>query len=312
MQVDGVHYRSIWVNADGWSVDVIDQTRLPFSFAIKNLTGLEDACFAIRDMVVRGAPLIGATAAYGFYLALRQDPSADGMQTAYEDLLATRPTAVNLRWALDLMRAELADIEPEQRAERAFEIANRICESDVATNQAIGRSGLSLIETIAAQKAGEPVNILTHCNAGWLATVDWGTATAPIYLAQEKGIPVHVCVDETRPRNQGLLTAWELEHQGVAHTYIVDNAGGDGSVVVGKLLEGKDQNRGFNAQTGKYEDLVKSGIIDPTKVVRIALQDAASVAGILITTEAMVAEKPEPKGAPAMPAGGMPDMGGMM
>ncbi len=227
MRVDGVAYRSIWLAADGDSVDVIDQTRLPFEFEIRNLRTLDDACTAIRDMVVRGAPLIGATAAYGLYLALRDDASDAALTRACTTLLATRPTAVNLRWALDRMRLAIADLSPRERAAAALAEASAIADEDVETNQAIGRNGLEVIRQIAAGKpAGEPVNILTHCNAGWLATVDWGTATAPIYLAHDEGIPVHVWVDETRPRNQGGLTAWELGHHGVAHTYIVDNVGG--------------------------------------------------------------------------------------
>ncbi len=227
MKVDGVPYRSIWLGDDGESVDVIDQTRLPFEFEIRKLRTLDDACVAIRDMVVRGAPLIGATAAYGLYLALRDDAGDDALRGARESLLATRPTAVNLRWALDRMQSVVGELAPAERAAAALDEANAIADEDVETNQAIGRHGLELIRAAAARKpAGEPVNILTHCNAGWLATVDWGTATAPIYFAHDEGIPVHVWVDETRPRNQGGLTAWELGHHGVPHTYIVDNVGG--------------------------------------------------------------------------------------
>ncbi len=227
MQVDGVPYRSIWLAADGESVDIIDQTRLPFEFEIRNLRTLDDACVAIRDMAVRGAPLIGATAAYGLYLALRDDAGDAALARARSALLATRPTAVNLRWALDRMQAAVGERPSAERAGAALAEAGAIADEDVATNQAIGRHGLDLIREIAARKpAGAPVNILTHCNAGWLATVDWGTATAPIYLAHDEGIAVHVWVDETRPRNQGGLTAWELGHHGVAHTYIVDNVGG--------------------------------------------------------------------------------------
>ena len=211
MNVDGIPYHSIWVNADGWSVDIIDQTRLPHAFEIANLQTLQQACTAIADMQVRGAPLIGATAAYGFYLAIRDDPSDTGMQYAYQLLYATRPTAVNLRWALDRLQAALQPLEAEERSARAFDEAAQIVALDIDTNQAIGRHGLELIRQIAAGKQpGEPVNILTHCNAGWLATVDWGTATSPMYQAHEAGIKIHVWVDETRPRNQGAsLTAWE-------------------------------------------------------------------------------------------------------
>jgi methylthioribose-1-phosphate isomerase len=228
MNVDGKPYRSIWLNDDGVSVDVIDQTRLPHAFEILNLRSLDDSCVAIADMVVRGAPLIGATAAYGFYLAMRQDASDSAMLSAYEALNATRPTAVNLRWALDRMRSALTRVPAQSRVERALAEAAAVAELDVEINQGIGRHGLELIRRIAADKPpGDAINILTHCNAGWLATVDWGTATAPIYMAHDAGIPLHVWVDETRPRNQGAsLTAWELGHHGVPHSLIVDNAGG--------------------------------------------------------------------------------------
>ena len=227
MRVDGVHYRSIWVNDDGETIAIIDQRQLPQAFEIINLATLADACAAIREMAVRGAPLIGATAAYGLYLAMREDAGDDCMQAAAEALLSTRPTAVNLRWALDRMRARLAGTPSAERVARALAEADEISRLDVDTNRSIGEHGLELIREIAARKGpGEAVNILTHCNAGWLATVDWGTATAPIYQAHDAGIALHVWVDETRPRNQGTLTAWELGHHGVAHTYIVDNAGG--------------------------------------------------------------------------------------
>ncbi|MCP4769736.1 MAG: S-methyl-5-thioribose-1-phosphate isomerase [Gammaproteobacteria bacterium] len=227
MNVDGVAYHSIWVNADGWSVDIIDQNRLPHAFVIQNLATLQQACDAIRNMQVRGAPLIGATAAYGFYLAMRDDPSNAGMEHAYQRLYATRPTAVNLRWALDRLKIALLPLEPAERAAGAFDEAAQVVVLDIEINHAIGTHGLELIRQIAARAPGETVNILTHCNAGWLATVDWGTATAPIYLAHEAGIKIHVWVDETRPRNQGAsLTAWELGQHGVPHSLIVDNVGG--------------------------------------------------------------------------------------
>jgi methylthioribose-1-phosphate isomerase len=228
MNVKGVAYRTIWVNDDGWSVEVIDQTRLPHAFATVTLRTLEEAAHAIRAMVVRGAPLIGATAAYGVCLALRADPSDQAIDHAYDVLLATRPTAVNLRWALDEMRAHLRNRPRGERVAAAYEKATRICDDDVATNEAIGRHGLAILKDIAARKRpGEPVNVLTHCNAGWLATVDWGTATAPVYMAHDSGLPVHVWVDETRPRNQGVsLTAWELGNHGVPHTVVADNVGG--------------------------------------------------------------------------------------
>ncbi len=228
MNVDGVPFRTIWPAPDGWSVEIIDQTELPHRFATQRLATVEDAAEAIRTMMVRGAPLIGATAAYGLCLALYADPTNAALDAAYELLLATRPTAVNLRWALNDMRERLRNVRAADRVAAAYRRAAEICEEDVAINQAIGLHGEKLIRRIWEEKGQEGrVEILTHCNAGWLATVDWGTATAPIYKAHEAGIPLHVWVDETRPRNQGAaLTAWELGQHGVAHTVIVDNAGG--------------------------------------------------------------------------------------
>ena len=228
MKVGDRHYHTIWLNADGRSVDLIDQRWLPHEFRIETVRDVDGIAVAIRDMWVRGAPLIGVTAAYGMALAMAADPSDASLAAAYDTLHATRPTAINLRWALDEMRALLQPLPPAERAEAAYRRAAEIAEDDVELNRSIGRHGLAVIRDIASRKGpGEPVNILTHCNAGWLATVDYGTATAPIYLAVEAGIPVHVYVDETRPRNQGAqLTAWELNGHGVPHTLIVDNAGG--------------------------------------------------------------------------------------
>jgi methylthioribose-1-phosphate isomerase len=227
MKVDGKPWRTIWLEPDGWSVGVIDQTRLPHRFETKRLVTLADAADAISTMVIRGAPLIGATAAYGMCLALRADASDDGIERAYATLLATRPTAINLRWALDEMVAAVRNRPRAERVAAGYARAAEIGEEDVAINRALGRHGAKLIEEIAAKKNGEPVNILTHCNAGWLATVDVGTAVAPIYTAHDAGISVHVWVDETRPRNQGAsLTAWELNHHGVPHHVIADNTGG--------------------------------------------------------------------------------------
>jgi methylthioribose-1-phosphate isomerase len=226
MKVDGAPFRTIWLADDGATVEIIDQTLLPHEFSIIRLETVGHAARAIRDMEVRGAPLIGATAAYGMALAMNEDASGDALNSAYELLATTRPTAVNLRWALDDMRAVLAPLDSGQRCEAAYKRAADISDEDVAINRAIGENGLGLIRDIW-QRTGETVNLLTHCNAGWLATVDWGTATAPIYMAHDAGIPVHVWVDETRPRNQGAsLTAWELGQHGVDHTVIVDNAGG--------------------------------------------------------------------------------------
>jgi methylthioribose-1-phosphate isomerase len=228
MKVDGKAMRSIWLEPDGWSIGVIDQTVLPHRFATARLTSLEQAAHAIRAMVIRGAPLIGATAAYGICLALRDDASDEAIDRAYATLLATRPTAINLKWALDEMMAAVRNRPRAERTAAAYRRAAEICDEDIAINTAIGRNGLPLIEKIAAgKKPGERVNVLTHCNAGWLAAVDVGTATAPIYLAHDKGIAVHVFADETRPRNQGAsLTAWELGRHGVPHTVIADNTGG--------------------------------------------------------------------------------------
>jgi methylthioribose-1-phosphate isomerase len=228
MKVGERHYRSIWLEDDGWGVGVIDQTGLPHAFRTRRLETVEAAAAAIRDMVVRGAPLIGATAAYGMALAARRDCNDAAIDWAYSLLLSARPTAVNLRWALDDMRGRLLRLLPTERAVAAYARAAELCDDDVDVNASIGRHGEALIRD-AWQRAGgaRRVNVLTHCNAGWLATVDWGTALAPIYMAHDGGVPVHVWVDETRPRNQGAsLTTWELLSHGVPHTLIVDNAGG--------------------------------------------------------------------------------------
>ena len=228
MKVDGKHFRSIWLEPDGWTVAAIDQRRLPHQFVVVQLATVEAAADAIRSMLVRGAPLIGATAAYGMALAMRSHASDAAIDRACKLLIATRPTAINLKWALDEMRAVLYGLPPSVRPAAAYARAADIAEQDIEINRGIAYNGLALIEAIAAKKpAGEPVNVLTHCNAGWLATVDWGTATAPIYLAHDRGHRIHVWVDETRPRNQGAsLTAWELGHHGVPHTVIADNTGG--------------------------------------------------------------------------------------
>jgi len=228
MKVDGKAMRTIWLEPDGWSVGVIDQTALPHRFVTTRLTTLDEVAHAISAMVIRGAPLIGTTAAYGICLALRADASDEGLDRAYAKLLATRPTAINLKWALDEMVAAVRNRPRAERSPAAYRRAAEIADEDVAINTAIGKNGLPLIEAIAQRKkASERVNVLTHCNAGWLATVDVGTATAPIYLAHDKGISLHVFADETRPRNQGAaLTAWELGKHGVPHTVIADNTGG--------------------------------------------------------------------------------------
>jgi methylthioribose-1-phosphate isomerase len=227
MKVDGKPYRTIWLEPDGWAVGIIDQTRLPHRFETVRLETLEEAAHAIRAMLVRGAPLIGVTAAYGMALALRRDPGDAALDAAASALLATRPTAVNLRWAVEELRRRLKPLTPAERAAACCARAGSLADEDVAINRAMGGHGLALIRAAQARKGGGPVNILTHCNAGWLATVDWGTALGPVYAAHEAGVAVHVWVDETRPRNQGaFLTAWELAAAGVPHTVIVDNAGG--------------------------------------------------------------------------------------
>jgi methylthioribose-1-phosphate isomerase len=228
MKVNGRTYRTIWLNDNQSSVSVIDQTLLPHRFEIVEWRSVEDAAKGIRDMVVRGAPLIGVSAAYGMALAMLADPGDESFQRAYELLSSARPTAVNLRWALERMRNELLPLKEGDRASAAFNLAERISDEDAANCSAMGDHGYSLIER-AWEMSGRsrPVNVLTHCNAGWLAAVDWGTALAPIYKAFDGGIPIHVWVDETRPRNQGAsLTAWELGQHGVQHTVVVDNAGG--------------------------------------------------------------------------------------
>jgi len=227
MKIDGKAYRTIWLAPDGWSVEIIDQTRLPHTLAVVPLKSAEDAARAILTMQVRGAPLIGATAAYGLAMAIREDASDEAIDRAITFLAAQRPTAINLRWALEEMRRAVQNLPREERLAAAYRRAAGICNEDVETCRLIGVHGRKLIEDIAARKGGAPVEVLTHCNAGWLASVDWGTATSPIYQAHDAGVPLHVWVDETRPRNQGAaLTAYELGSHGVPHTIVVDNAGG--------------------------------------------------------------------------------------
>ena len=230
MNVNGRHYRTIWFNDAADAVEIIDQTGLPHAFETRLLRSVEDAAEAIAVMRVRGAPLIGATAAWGLALAMRQRAGDDDLARAVERLAATRPTAINLRWALRRVADGLRPLAADRRAAEAARLAAALCDEDVAINAGIGQNGARLIERLWRAKGpapDEPLQILTHCNAGWLATVDWGTALAPIYRAHDAGIPLHVWVDETRPRNQGAaLTAWELGAHGVPHDVIVDNAGG--------------------------------------------------------------------------------------
>ena len=227
MKVDGTHYRSLWWSGSEGALQIIDQRWLPHDFRIQTLRSLQDYADAIVQMRVRGAPLIGATAAFGMAHAMSEDASDLSMERTWDFLHATRPTAINLRWALDRCKAELLPLAPEHRADAALALALEISDEDVEINRQIGLHGVELIREIADRKPkGEPVQIMTHCNAGWIATVDWGTATSPMYHAHDAGIPIHVWVDETRPRNQGALTAWELGSHGIDHTYITDNAGG--------------------------------------------------------------------------------------
>lgn len=227
MKINGKAYRTIWLAPDGWSVEIIDQTRLPHELTVVPLKSADDAARAILTMQVRGAPLIGATAAYGLAMAIREDASDEAIDRAVTFLAAQRPTAINLRWALEEMRRAVQNLPREERLAAAYRRAAEICDEDVETSRLIGVHGRKLIEDIAARKSGARVEVLTHCNAGWLACVDWGTATSPIYQAHDAGVPLHVWVDETRPRNQGAaLTAYELGSHGVPHTIVVDNAGG--------------------------------------------------------------------------------------
>ena len=227
MKVQGTHYRSIWYDYKDCQVKIIDQRWLPHDFRIVALTNLNEFAVAIRDMWVRGAPLIGATAAYGVAISLSDDASDSALKNTYDTLIETRPTAINLKWALDRLLGALTPVSADERPLKALELAHQVAEEDVGINKKIGEHGLEIVKKIASKKpAGEPVRMLTHCNAGWPATVDWGTATSPMYHAHEAGIPIHVWVDETRPRNQGAMTAWELESHGISNTYITDNAGG--------------------------------------------------------------------------------------
>jgi len=229
MNFQGKRWRTIWRNEDETgSIGVIDQRLLPHEFKTLTLRTMPECAEAIFNMTVRGAPLIGATAAYGICLALRDDPSDASLAAAYQALHKTRPTAINLKWALDQMQAAVGQLPPAKRLEAAWIRAAELCDEDAEVCEAIGRNGLDIFREVLAKKpAGSKLNVLTHCNAGWLACVDWGTALAPIFMAHDAGLPIHVWVDETRPRNQGAsLTAWELNQHGVPHTVVVDNAGG--------------------------------------------------------------------------------------
>jgi len=227
MNINGKTYRSIWVSDDEKSIHIFNQEKLPYTLEILTLNTVEESADAIVSMKTRGAPLLGIVGAYGLAFAMLVDTSDVSLNKAYDVLVATRPTAINLKWALDRVKAELLKVAESERVARAYQVCAELCDEDVEINHSIGLNGLKIIEEIAANKApGETINILTHCNAGWLATVDWGTALAPMYLAHDKGIKIHVWVDETRPRNQGALTSYELGAHGVDHTLIADNVGG--------------------------------------------------------------------------------------
>ena len=224
MKIKNKNYSTLWV--ENSKIKIIDQTKLPFKLIIKELKTLNDFCRAITQMEVRGAPLIGVTAAFGLALALRKDASSKNIDKSINALLETRPTAVNLRWALSYIFKRIKNKRIQDRAKLSFELAKQIRQEDIINCFKIGLNGYKIIEKIYKKKK-KPINILTHCNAGWLATIDWGTALSPIFLANRNGLPVHIWVDETRPRNQGaLLTAWELKNEKIPYTIIVDNAGG--------------------------------------------------------------------------------------
>ena len=227
MLLNGRATRTIWPHPDGAAIDVIDQRELPHRVAIERITSADEAARAIANMTVRGAPLIGVTGAYGLALQAGRDASDVALATAAATLRATRPTAVNLGWAVERTLRRLLTLPRTERAAAAWALAGELADADAAANEAIGRHGLALLRELSARGRGDRLDILTHCNAGWLATVDWGTALAPIYMAHREGLPIHVWVDETRPRNQGAsLTAFELREHGVPHTVIADNAGG--------------------------------------------------------------------------------------
>jgi len=226
MRIEGKEYRTIWFDKVNQVVKIIDQTKLPHQFKIKELRTVKDTVEAIKKMEVRGAPLIGATAAYGMVLAIIENNSHQFLVNSSKDLIKSRPTAINLKWALERIAKKLANLEKDQILKSAIIEANSICEEDISFCKKIGSNGAKVIEEIYKKKK-DTVNILTHCNAGWLATIDWGTATSPIYHAYKKGIPIHIWVDETRPRNQGAnLTSYELNEEGIPNTIIADNTGG--------------------------------------------------------------------------------------
>ena len=269
MEVAGQAFRSIWIDASTGDLQIIDQTKLPHRFVIRTIPDAATAAEAIRSMRVRGAPLIGATAAHAIALALARDPSDETLAQVGRDLAATRPTAINLRWAIDRVSEIVSKCDTKERADRALQEAVALCDEDVTRNEAIGIHGLAILTKLASARDGEPIRILTHCNAGWLATVDWGTALAPIYKAHQAGLRVHVWVDETRPRNQGAsLTAFELREQGIPHTVIVDNAGGHlmQRGLVDAVLVGSDRTTASGDVCNKIGTYLKALAADANQI----------------------------------------------
>jgi methylthioribose-1-phosphate isomerase len=267
MKVNNTPYRTIWVKqGDPATIQIIDQRYLPHQFVIADVTNLNETVSAVKDMQVRGAPLIGVTAAYGIYLALLKAPRGQNVEKHLEEsarkLRSARPTAINLSWAIERQIKAIAQVNSiGGKIKKALETANQMADEDVETCRKIGEHGLKLIETISRKKRGKAVQVLTHCNAGWLACVDWGTATAPIYQAFNQGIPIHIWVSETRPRNQGAsLTAWELAQHGVSHTVIVDNAAGHlmQRRMVDLVLVGTDRTTSFGDMTNKIGTYLKA------------------------------------------------------
>jgi len=304
LKVQGRPYRTLSLAEDGWSVEIIDQTRLPGEFLVVRLTHLNEVAQAIRTMQVRGAPLIGVTAAYGVALAAGVDPSDAALDHALKTLVATRPTAVNLRWALDRMRVALAGVRPAERVRVAYRLAGELAEEDVAICERIGIHGERILRALAEGKASTgPVEVLTHCNAGWLATIDWGTALAGVYRAHDGGVPVHVWVDETRPRNQGYLTAWELAQHGVPHTVIVDNAGGllmrQGKVDV--CLVGTDRTLRTGDVANKIGTYLKAVAAKDTGVPFYAAVPSSSIDWIVSDPGCIPIEERDPREVHSFP-----------
>ena len=304
MHVDGNQFRTLWLADDGRSINVIDQTRLPAEFCVVRLASLADAAHAIRSMQVRGAPLIGVAAAYGICLAMVADSSDQALDLARDRLLATRPTAVNLRWALDVMETAVRRVTPGDRVAVAYAVAAGLAEDDVATCRQIGEHGAPLLHDLWRYRGmPETLHVLTHCNAGWLATVDWGTALAPVYTAHNAGLPVHVWVDETRPRNQGYLTAWELAQHGVPHTVIVDNAGGllmrQGKVDI--CLVGTDRTARNGDVANKIGTYLKALAAFDNNVPFYAAVPSASIDWNLDTGDAIPIEERDPHEVHSLP-----------